>query len=272
MPPNFYPEAIYYFEQLMSELISLKAEFKIERKAMRQLLPNDPENKYVTREQQAPYIARYIEEDALFTDGYDEVLDGTYNFVLTCEENPLLLCSEELHHSYLANGKKVLGVGTLFFEQGKLTIITNNSGHYRPTDNELLPAIKALYSVSKGTLIKYRSFCSSVVESYPVTELLDIDNFDTVRPLSWYEDILPASGKRIVTDYEQTIGCGSADARFGKVLSQELNCKYSKLLETGNAFFSNSLLSSDDAITKSDIDAEPMDEEVGINENLLING
>jgi hypothetical protein len=243
MSKNSYPEIVYYFEQLITSKISLKAEFKIERLVMRQLAPTDAENKYITKELQDPYIVRYSEEDSLFTDVNDEVLDGEYNFVLTCEENPILLCSEYLHHSYLSNGKKVLGVGTLSFDQGQLKIITNDSGHYRPTDEELLPIIKAFYTASNGTLFKYKSFCNSVVSIYPVAELLSVNSFDAVKPLALNEDVLPESGIRIISDYDNMIQSSSLNCRFGRDLSSELSIKYSKFLECGVGLFNGSVQS-----------------------------
>lgn len=221
MPKNTYPETIYYYDHSMTSIISLKPEFKVERKAMRKLASTDSPNQYITREQQDQYVIRL--EDGYFTDATNESLHGEYNFVFTCEENPLLLCSKTLHHSWLANGKKVLGAGTLIFDQGQLEIITNNSGHYRPTNDEILPVIQALHTASNETLISYRSFCNKVVANYPVIELLANNNFDLVNPILSHENIHPNSGIRITTDYENSAFYDPEDYRYGRYLNQELN-------------------------------------------------
>ncbi|BCA94701.1 hypothetical protein TUM19329_10620 [Legionella antarctica] len=104
-------------------------------------------------------------------------MDGEYNFVLTCQEEPKLLCDKTLNHSYLANGKKILAGGSLVFKDGILIEITNNSGHYRPTDAEMLSVIRILYSASRGTLINYISYCTSEPKIYSVAELEYSDKF-----------------------------------------------------------------------------------------------
>jgi hypothetical protein len=237
MPKNFYPDMIYYFNTPMTSRISLKPEFKVERRVMRQLESDDSENKYITKEHQAPYIVDYQEDDHIFVDVNDEPMDDEYNFVLICEEPPLLLCSPTLHHSYLANGKKVLGAGTLIFDQGELKTITNNSGHYRPADNEMLPLVKALHTACNGTLIKYKSYCNVTIETYPVVELISANDFNEITPISINEEIIPVSGLRVKTGYDNSISSIFDNHRYGKNLRPELNNKYSAFLQTGNSLF-----------------------------------
>lgn len=130
MPQNLYPNNIVFHGEEMNQIISMKPEFKIEHKAMRFLPVNDPENVYISPEKQTPYLVSFDKRNYEFVDAKGDSLDGEYNFVLTYEEPPKLLCDPDLDHSFLSNGKKVLGAGSLFFENGCLREITNNSGHY----------------------------------------------------------------------------------------------------------------------------------------------
>lgn len=107
MTKNYYPEAIEYYGQFLFRKISLKEKFKIERKAMRVLPADDPEQEYLSRERQLQYHVT-CSNNHLFRNAEASLLDGSYNFALLCEDEPFLLCDRTLHHSYLANGKKVL--------------------------------------------------------------------------------------------------------------------------------------------------------------------
>ncbi len=157
IPKKSYPNTMTFFGQEINTKISLKSEFKLERKAMRTLAPSDPQQKYLNSEMQMKYNTE-LDEDGYFCNMNDSLWEGEYNFVLTCEDPPKLLCDKDKNHSYLANGKKVLAAGSLVFQDGKLVEMTNNSGHYRPTDEEMLATIKALYDASGETLEYFISY------------------------------------------------------------------------------------------------------------------
>ncbi|MCL9685645.1 hypothetical protein [Legionella maioricensis] len=182
MSSSSYPEKIVFFQKEIVKKISLKDQFRLERKAMRSISFDDPEQVYLSEEQQALY-AIDICEGNLFFDSELYYLDGEYNFVLTCEEAPRILCDKTLHHSYLANGKKVLACGTLVFKEGALIEMTNNSGHYKPTDEEMLAVIKALYVASGKTLLNYISYCTVKPEIYSVADLESSNDFATAVSL-----------------------------------------------------------------------------------------
>ncbi|MDI9819427.1 MULTISPECIES: hypothetical protein [unclassified Legionella] len=237
---NNYPEAIMYYGQPINSKISLKYEFKNERKAMRFLKENGLENKYIDKEKQKEYVINLYEDegDIFFSDSKNEWLDGEYLFVLTCEENPKLLCDKTMHHSFMANGKKVLAAGSLLFENGVLQEVTNDSGHYRPTDEEMLPVIKALYSASNGTLRSYKSYCSDKPLIFPVIELIDIIQFSSVKPLQISEIICTQTGARILlSDYDHQDDDSSSEQRFGKKLPQEVSTQYKNLIENSPVLF-----------------------------------
>lgn len=187
MPKNFYPAQVVYFGQLLIHKISLKEKFKIERKAMRVLSASSPEQCYLSQRLQDKYQVACSE--GLFKKINGKLMKGQFNFALLCEENPRLLCHKSLHHSYLANGKKVFAMGSLTFKKGKLLEITNNSGHYTPLDEEMLAVIRALYTASEGSLQRYVSYCSDQPKIYSVIDLLSAKGFASVKPLQIKDDI-----------------------------------------------------------------------------------
>ncbi len=54
---------------------------------------------------------------------------------------------ESFFHSSYLGGQAVLCAGTMKIVNGEVLLITNSSGHYRPTDSHLALAVEALYSV-----------------------------------------------------------------------------------------------------------------------------
>lgn len=231
-----YPKQIHYYDQTIprTAFISLKPEFAEERKAMRQLQARSELNEYVRLEDQANYRLTATEEGFVgpitgddFADHYAE----EYNFIITCDESPQLLVDKVLNHSFLANGKKVLAAGSLHFCHGTLVGISNNSGHYRPTDDEMLAVIKALYEASNGSLKYYRSYVTDPVKEYVVLELLTATCFSDVKPLNKNE-ILSSNGKRqFISGYELDAEKKNEPARrFGRKLPLDLHEKYQFIL------------------------------------------
>ncbi len=143
-------------------------------------------------------------------------MEGEYNFCLTAEQSPRLLCSKSLHHSFLANGKKVFGIGTLTFENGRLFKISNHSGHYKPTNNEMMQVIKALYKASDEDLKIYTSYSNNQPEIFPVLEILEHDDFEKLAPIASNEEIDIETGAvectlALLSDYNTPIAKTSND-------------------------------------------------------------
>lgn len=201
MTKNYYPESVEYYGQILFRKISLKEKFKIERKAMRALPIDSPEQEYLSAESQGQYHVD-CSSTHLFKNVEANLLNGSYNFVLLCDDEPILVCDPSLHHSYLANGKKVFATGSLTFDHGKLLEITNNSGHYTPTDEEMLAVIKALYKASGGTLKRYVSYCTITPKIYSVEDLLNATDFSSVRPLNQEQEIVSPSS--IISEAKQS--------------------------------------------------------------------
>lgn len=249
MPHNVYPEFIMYFGQVMTSRISMKPNFKIERKAMRMLPFTHPANIYLSPEKLQEHTLKYSQELQVFvTQNNELVADNEYHFILTCEEIPRLIISTDLHHSSLSNGKKVLASGSLIFKDGCIVAITNNSGHYCPTDDEMLDVIKALY-VANSTLKTYISFCTAPTKIYPVNELITSERFNQVTPIDLDEIIDTESGNRVKCSYDFRIGSEKGrDNRYGAVLKEDLSSLYQNLINEGFNFFqpaSDNTLSSE---------------------------
>ena len=186
---NIYPERITYYGVLMSSRISLVNDcgFRMERRLMRENIISD-HTAYFDEARQNMHLLQYSEADEGFVNDREGILKkGEYNFILTCEENPRLIYADtSIHHSALANGKKVLASGCLFFDSGDLIAISNNSGHYCPTDDEMLGIIKALYRASSGTLVSYYSYCSDPSSLYLVKELINVESISQASPVLSY--------------------------------------------------------------------------------------
>lgn len=237
MTKSRYPDTIYFCDQLMTSRISLKDEYKIERKAMRRLQALDKENNYISVENQALFVLQFSDELQLFVDALAKPLNAEYDFIITCEDNPKILYSATEHHSFLANGKKVLASGSLIFKEGILEAVSNNSGHYRPTDDEMLQAIKALHTLSAGCLTSYISYCTLEILEYSVEELLTVDSFESIKPLRIVECLDSDSVLPSVVGYD---GIDSKN-RHRLNLSDSLIRNYKYIIEHGHPLFSSTV-------------------------------
>lgn len=223
---NYYPESVSFLGENIFSKISLKPEFKLERKAMRTLSEGHFFKKYLSFNQQNECIA-HLSEDKLFVDNQKQPFHGTFHFVLTCEKNPRLLVHPEHHHSYLANGKKVLACGSLTFKKGKLKQISNNSGHYRPTDEEMFSLIKALYHATNGSLKYYKSYSHSPATVYSVSSFLKSTNSPIVR-------------KKAIDDSEPNFEPLYTETTEEKLETEER--RYGRILKDNTMMFFNELI------------------------------
>jgi hypothetical protein len=77
--------------------------------------------------------------------GRHEIINGRCIYVVDTKGNIIAAPAGEVkHHSFLANGKKVKAAGFLRFDKGKLIAIDNDSGHYKPTREEMIDVLFAL--------------------------------------------------------------------------------------------------------------------------------
>lgn len=85
--------------------------------------------------------------------------------------------SYPVHHSYLSNGKKVLGAGTMEFSYGRLRIISNDSGHYKPRPDQMLDLLERLFLETKDPSILFEDHSrvakTGCVYSYEIGKILE---------------------------------------------------------------------------------------------------
>jgi len=97
-------------------------------------------------------------EEGTFRDHYGNLLHGEYLYVLF-PNNVLYGCKlgTQCFHSYLISGLNVKAAGILYCDYGIIITISNESGHYKPTHIEMLPALSVL---------QRRSLCPFLFEDH----------------------------------------------------------------------------------------------------------
>lgn len=135
------------------EAFSLCPEFKAERQVERFKQQNREDSLYIYPHLQAMYQVEFS-NNLLVNFIHRGVLHGKYMFVRDYATGFTYVAQEDgidaiAHHSYLSNGKKVSSAGYLHINNGILTMITNESGHYKPTNHGMLGDLE-FYSLQSG--------------------------------------------------------------------------------------------------------------------------
>lgn len=93
-------------------------------------------------------------ENGIYKDNKGDVLHGDYIYVLF-PNNKLYGCrlGKQRFHSYLSSGLNVKAAGILYCLYGRIITVSNESGHYKPTHQEMLPALSYLQGSSPTPLI-----------------------------------------------------------------------------------------------------------------------
>lgn len=111
---------------------------------------NSPQVIYLTPEQQAASTVRVVNGRLIGPKGEDASTAAAVKTVIfVIDSNGNLILGEpsagRFHHSSLAGGRPVRMAGELTFDvQGQVKAISNNSGHYKPSDAMLVSTIRAL--------------------------------------------------------------------------------------------------------------------------------
>lgn len=97
------------------------------------------------------------------------------------------------HHSHLANGRKTKGAGFMTFEDGVLKVIDNDSGHYKPTVEQMMDLLSAICQAvpNQVTFVDYSHVKDGVIYKCPVKELIYIfekgGTFDDIADVAVHE-------------------------------------------------------------------------------------
>ncbi len=96
--------------------------------------------KYMSSEQRELYRVKIV--DGFFYDANNQLLTGPCLYTLFPDGR--LYCAHmslNINHSHLSSGCDLKGAGILYIEHGRLVTMSNDSGHYKPTFNEMREAI-----------------------------------------------------------------------------------------------------------------------------------
>ncbi|MGE3320474.1 MAG: hypothetical protein AB7I18_14385 [Candidatus Berkiella sp.] len=86
-------------------------------------------------------------DNKVYRDSLGNLLHGAYLYIML-PNNKLYGCKlgAKRHHSYLSSGLNVKAAGFLYCHYGVIVTISSESGHYKPTFQEMLPALELLAS------------------------------------------------------------------------------------------------------------------------------
>jgi|GEM_PF-6825433 hypothetical protein len=139
--------------------IRLKPGFKIERQREREKEQRGEAVLYLSEQTRSRYEVKLTGDG--FSDQSGKLLDGNYLYVRTLDGKLYAAkCGEIGHHSYLSNGKKVTSVGHFIFQRGKLVLVSNESGHYTPTNEEMLSDVEFYFHLSENQDLIYEDHSS----------------------------------------------------------------------------------------------------------------
>lgn len=167
--------------------IALKDNCRPERKRQRKLQTIYAPSTYLP-EVLLKFVAElHTNEEGIFAFPDGKIPHGKYLYVRTLSGALFAAKEEEIaHHSYLSNGKKVTSAGYLVFENGKLCLVSNESGHYRPTKEEMLEDLQHYYNLSKNEHLVYEDHSSvlteNCVKTFSVKAIAEKKSFDNLMP------------------------------------------------------------------------------------------
>ena len=126
-----------------SHVIAIKPPFYNEVKA-----ESISRKHYLTIEERKAFKIQV--EQGVFRAQSGNFLNGSYLYVLMPNFELYAFDDFSMHHSYVSAGLEVMGSGYLYFFQGTLICFSNESGHYKPTTEEMQDAIHWFFSHSKN--------------------------------------------------------------------------------------------------------------------------
>jgi len=119
------------------------------------------------------------------------------------EDNRLIGCSIQSgqNHSYLSQGHNVKGAGILYVRQGKIVTISNESGHYKPTLDEMREALIWFLNVSEQSTLLFEDH-SALSSEQPLGGLRYFEaSLDEKKDLS----LQPLAGEALIAYLRQAL-------------------------------------------------------------------
>ncbi len=122
-------------QAILDGVILLQPEYYAEWFAENFIIKN-----YLSNSERIQYSV--MNADGIFYSKDMKPLEGEYLYCLLPDGNLFCAKSKEVvNHSHLVAGLPVIAAGHAFFKAGNLIILSNNSGHYKPTSMQMLNGI-----------------------------------------------------------------------------------------------------------------------------------
>ncbi|KTD46622.1 hypothetical protein Lrub_1544 [Legionella rubrilucens] len=183
--------------------IKLKNAFRRERKSERTLQRLGWQSLYFQ-----PFIAQLLFklecQHGVFSYCNDKTkaLHGRYLYVRTLDGHLLAAKEGEVgHHSYLSNGKKVLSAGHLIFDQGRLCLFSNESGHYTPTNEEMASEITFFHHLAQNQALVYEDHSrypeTGQLIQYKTESIIDSGDITKTSPIAVFSNTISNFGRSL---------------------------------------------------------------------------
>ncbi|MBS0286927.1 MAG: hypothetical protein JSR17_06505 [Proteobacteria bacterium] len=119
--------------------ITLKPQFNNE------LIAESIDSKHYLSEQQREQY-RITCHNGIYKDTSGKAMDGAFVYVLFPDDRLYAVSIHaRIHHSHLSSGLSLKGAGIHYYQKGRLITVSNESGHYKPTLNEMRDALLWFY-------------------------------------------------------------------------------------------------------------------------------
>lgn len=237
--------------KFIASSIAIKPEFKAELDAHKRALRIGIQSCYLTDTAREPYRVHFDETGKFYQRG--GILHGSYLYVrlLNGDLFAYPMKSNEMgnfHHSYLSEGHNVSSCGFLNFANitstpkhiNRLMTVSNNSGHYRPTTEEMLADLAFFLSISKNLDLVFEDHSH-------MQQKLSVEISFVIDVLSYYQGLCE--------DYHRVV-LYNQHSNVGKIL--DLSLKEEKtlvgyladghLVDNAYTFFRKNAYLNDDAL------------------------
>lgn len=147
---------------------------------------------YQDKEQLSQHRVRLDSPSLCFLN--QQPLDGLYIYVMAPDgrlyASQVGMTREIKNHDYFLSGQDVRCAGMFYCEQGKMKLLNNNSGHYKPSYQDLACAVYLLHhanmTICEDLLVEDHSASTAghpIMTTYKASDVIDVFNhFDAINP------------------------------------------------------------------------------------------